>query len=188
MQRLGLNTLRPRQNGRHFSDNNLKSIFLHENVWISIKMSLKFVPRGPVNNIPALVQIMAWRRPGDKPLSGPMIVRLPTHICVTRPLWVKNEKTQNHYLNQCWLTVNFNHYSDVTLSSMASQITGVSIVCSVVCWGADQGKFKAARHRPLWGESTCDRWIHPTKGQLRGKCFHLMTSSWLSWFDMFYFM
>ena len=30
---------------------------------------------------------MAWRRPGDKPLSEPMMVRLPTHICVTRPQW-----------------------------------------------------------------------------------------------------
>ena len=50
---------------------------------------MKFVPGGPINNFPALVQIMAWRRPGDKPLSEPMVVRLPTHICVTRPLWVK---------------------------------------------------------------------------------------------------
>ena len=40
------------------------------------------------NNIPALVQIMAWRRPGDKPLSERMIVSLLTHICVTRPQWV----------------------------------------------------------------------------------------------------
>ena len=32
---------------------------------------MKFVPKGPINNIPALVQIMAWRRPGDKPLSEP---------------------------------------------------------------------------------------------------------------------
>ena len=39
-------------------------------------------------NIPALVPIMAWRRSGNKPLSEPMIVRLPTHICVTRPQWV----------------------------------------------------------------------------------------------------
>ena len=31
---------------------------------------------------------MAWRRSGDKPLSEPMMVRLPTHICVTRPQWV----------------------------------------------------------------------------------------------------
>ena len=51
--------------------------------------SLKFVPRGPMNNIPALVLIMAWRRPGDKPLSEPMMASLLTHIWVTRPQWVK---------------------------------------------------------------------------------------------------
>ena len=79
-----LNTLRPRQNGRHFADD----IFLIENVWISIKIALKFVPKGPINNIPALLQIMAWRRPGDKPLSEAMMVNLPTHICVSRPQWV----------------------------------------------------------------------------------------------------
>ena len=83
------NTLRPRQNGRRFADNVFKYIFLNENVWISLKISLKFVPKGPVINIPALVQIMAWRRSGDKPLSEPMMVSLPTHICVTRPQWVK---------------------------------------------------------------------------------------------------
>ena len=81
-------TLRPRQNGRHFPDDIFKCISLNENVWISIKISLNFVPRGPINNIPALVQIMAWRRPGDKPLSEPMMVCLLTHICVTRPQWV----------------------------------------------------------------------------------------------------
>ena len=43
------------------------------------------VPKDQINNIPALVQIMAWRRAGDKPLSEPMMLRLPTHICVTRP-------------------------------------------------------------------------------------------------------
>ena len=79
-----LNTLRPRKIGRHFADI-AKCIFLNENVYISIKISLYFVPKGPINNIPALVQIMAWRRPGDKPLSEPMMVSLLTHICVTRP-------------------------------------------------------------------------------------------------------
>ena len=83
------NSLRPRQNGRLFADDTFKCIFLNENVRILIKISLRFVPKGPINNIPALVQIMAWRRPGDKPLSEPMIVNLPTHICVTRPQWVK---------------------------------------------------------------------------------------------------
>ena len=83
-----VNTLRPRQNGRHFADDIFKCFILNENVWIPIKISLKVVPKGPINNIPALVQIMAWRRPGDKPLSGPMMVRLPMHICVTPPQWV----------------------------------------------------------------------------------------------------
>ena len=84
------NTLRPRQNGRHFTYDTFKRIFLNENFGISIKISLKFVPKGPINNIPALVQIMAWRRPGDKPLSESMMVSLLTHICVTRPQWINN--------------------------------------------------------------------------------------------------
>ena len=65
------------------------SALFNENVWIPIKISLKFVPNGRINNISALVQLMAWRRPGDKPLSEPMMVSLTTHICVTRPQWVK---------------------------------------------------------------------------------------------------
>ena len=81
-------TLRPRQNGRRFPDDSFKCIFLNENAWISIKISLKFVPKGPMNNIPALVQIMAWLRPGDKPLSEPIMISLLTHICVTRLQWV----------------------------------------------------------------------------------------------------
>ena len=80
-----LNALRPRQNGRHFADDTFKRIFMNENVRIFINISLKFVPKGLINNIPALVQIMAWCRPGDKPLSEPMMVNLLTHICVTRP-------------------------------------------------------------------------------------------------------
>ena len=82
-------TLRPRQNGRHFADVIFKCIFLNENVWKPFKISLKFVPQGPFEYIPALVQIMAWCRPGNKPLSEPMMVSLLTHICVTRPQWVK---------------------------------------------------------------------------------------------------
>ena len=59
-----------------------KHIFLNENVTISIKISLKFIPKGPFNNNPALVQIMAWRRSGDKPLFEPIMVSLLTHICI----------------------------------------------------------------------------------------------------------
>ena len=64
-------TTRPRQNGRQFP----ADIFLNRNIWISIKIALKFVPWVP-NNIPALVQITAWRLPGDKPLSEPMMVKI----------------------------------------------------------------------------------------------------------------
>ena len=80
-----INTLRPRQNGCHFPDDIFKCFFLNENVSIAIEISLKFVPKGPINNIPALVQIMARRHPDDKPLSEPMMVNSLTHICVTRP-------------------------------------------------------------------------------------------------------
>ena len=83
-----INSLRPRRNRRHFANDIFKHIFLYENIWISIEISLKFVSKVPINNIPALAQIMAWRRLGDKPLSEPMLVRLPTRICVTRPQWV----------------------------------------------------------------------------------------------------
>ena len=91
------NTLRPRQNGRHIPDDIFKCIFLNETIWITIKFSLKFVRKGPINNIPALVQIMAWRRPGDKPLSEPTLVSLLMYICVTRPQWVK-EHFDTRYL------------------------------------------------------------------------------------------
>ena len=84
------NSLRPRQNRRHFADDIFNVFWGNENVWIPIKISLKCVPKSPINNIPAMVQMMAWRRPGDKPLSEPMLVSSATHLCVTRPQWVNS--------------------------------------------------------------------------------------------------
>ena len=100
-----LNTLRPRQDGRLFPDEIFKSIFFNENVQILIKISLTFVPKAPINNIPALVRKMAWRRPGDKPLSEPMMVSLLAHICVTRPQWVKTLRPKQnalHFADDIW--------------------------------------------------------------------------------------
>ena len=77
-----INTFGPRQNGRHFADDTLKCIFLNKNVRLLIKISLKFVPKGPINNIPALVQVMAWHWPGDKPLSEPMMASLLMNIYI----------------------------------------------------------------------------------------------------------
>ena len=100
-----LNSLRPRRNGRYNADDIFKCIFLKEIVWIPTIISMKFVPKGPINNIPAMVQIMAWRRPGDKPLSEPMMVSLLTHICVTRPQWV----------NRYWSVTPYFHWSTVVV-------------------------------------------------------------------------
>ena len=71
-----VNILRAKQNGCHFAYDLSKCIFLNENVLISYKISLKFLPKGPINKIPALVQIMDWRRLGNKPLSEPMMALL----------------------------------------------------------------------------------------------------------------
>ena len=67
-------------------------IFFNWKFFILIQISLKYVPKGPINNNPALVQIMAWHRPGAKPLSEPMMVRLPMHICIPLHHWVKQTK------------------------------------------------------------------------------------------------
>ena len=80
-----VNTLRLRQDGRYLTDYIFKRIFLNENVKISIDISQNFVPNGPINNIPALVQIMAWHWPGAKPLSESLMVSLLKDIAWRRP-------------------------------------------------------------------------------------------------------
>ena len=82
------NTSGPRQNGRHFADDIFKCIILNEDICISLGIWLKFVPKGQINKIPDLVQIMAWRRSSDKPLFETMTVSLLMHICATGPQWV----------------------------------------------------------------------------------------------------
>ena len=74
-----VNTLRPIQYGWHFTNDIFKCIFLNKDIWM-INISLEFVPEDQINNIPALVQIMPWRRPDDKPLSVPMMIILLMHI------------------------------------------------------------------------------------------------------------
>ena len=88
---LEINTLRPRRNEQHFADDIFK-----RKLFSSMKMfefRLKFhwslFPRVQLTIFQHWVQVMAWRRIGDKPLSEPKMVRSTTHICVTRPQWVK---------------------------------------------------------------------------------------------------
>ena len=93
-------TLRPRQNGGNFLDN-FKSISLNENVWTAIKIPLKFVPKGPINNLPTLVQIMVRRRSEDKPLSEPMTVNSWRIYAYNIPTWLNN---YIHIKCGMWLT------------------------------------------------------------------------------------
>ena len=71
------------------------------------------------------------------------------------------------------------HYNDVIMTTMASQITSLSVVYSNVYSDANQRKHQSSASLAfVWGIHR-DRWIPRTKGQLRGKCFHLMTSTWM---------
>ena len=111
------------------ADDNFKCIFFNENDGILIQILLKFVPKSSIDNKPSLVQVMAWRRPGDKPLSEPMMVRLPTHICITRPQWGKQCGRDSWGFQLLEWSLKFN-YADV-IPWKCFRITG-----------------------PLWGEST----------------------------------
>ena len=110
------NKLRPGQDGRLFADDIFKCIFLNENAWISIKISLKLVHNGPISNTPALVQIMAWRRPGDKPLSESIMVSLLTYICVARPQWFNPNGTEGRSIfGRIWLNhLRFENWCKIT--------------------------------------------------------------------------
>ena len=65
----------PGQYGRHFSHYIFRSIFMNEKLCILIPISLRFVPKCPVDNKSALVQVMAWRKTGDMPLPEPMLTQ-----------------------------------------------------------------------------------------------------------------
>ena len=100
------NTLRPRQNGRLFHTTFSNAFSWMKMKEFSIKISQKFVPKDQINNIPSLVQIMAWRRPGDKSLSEAMLVSLLTHIRGEhlRGNWPCCYENGLYYLNlpPCW--------------------------------------------------------------------------------------
>ena len=98
-----LNTLRPRRINRNYPHDIFKCISLDENESISHKISLKYVPKVRIDNIPALVQPMAWCRSADKPLSEPMMVILLTHMCVTRLQWVNTRVPHSYMYSTCHL-------------------------------------------------------------------------------------
>ena len=102
-----IKTLRPRKMAAIF-----QTTFSNTFSWILINISLKFVPRGPINNIPSLVQIMAWCWPGDKPLSEPMMVHLLTHIYASLCL---SELSHQHVLSMTLFIRN--HWQDEVIQN-----------------------------------------------------------------------
>ena len=90
------------ENISHFPSNSytriIKHIFLNENVGTLIEISLKFVPKDPINNISALVQIMAWRQIGYKPLSEPKPTWFTDAYMLHRGRWLndKGHRRQRH--------------------------------------------------------------------------------------------
>ena len=121
------NTLKLTQNGHHVTDI-LKCIFLNENIWISIDISLNFVSKGEINNIPALVQIMAWHPPDDKPLSEPMMVSLLIRICITRPQLV------NKYIPKITAIYPRGQHVKLTTSSLTTPSTPQSTCHKVITY------------------------------------------------------
>ena len=94
----------------------------------------------------------------------------------------KHHKIRQHanciHISRDGLHIHTYHYDDVIMNAIASQITSLVIVYSTVYSDADQSKHQSSASLAfVWGIHR-DRWIPRTKGQLRGKCFHLMTSSW----------
>ena len=96
----GVNSSLPGQNGPHFAGDIFKCIFLNENVWIPINISLKFVLKCQIDDIPTLVWIMALCWPGDKPLTEPMMISLLMHICVIHPHWFNSLRPSDAYMHR----------------------------------------------------------------------------------------
>ena len=108
-------------------------------IYLSIQLSLQFVPQGPIDNNPPLVQIMAWRQTDDKPLSEPMMAQI-SDAYMQPLLWRHNgwDGVSNHQPHDCLLNRLFRHRSKKT---------------------------SAPPHWPLCGEFTGDRWIPRTNDQ-----------------------
>ena len=97
-----VDTLRPRQDGRHFADDIFTCIFFNENCCILIKFSLKYVRKGPIDNNRALVQI-----------------------------WLGADQATSHYLNQLWLVYR-RTYASLGLNELKPSIAGISTSAAIV--------------------------------------------------------
>ena len=88
-----------------FHRRHVQMLFLNENIWISNKISLKYVPSGPIDNMLELVHIMAWRCPVDRPSSEPMLTKFTdAYIAALRGRWV-NSHGDVAAISKVWFSV-----------------------------------------------------------------------------------
>ena len=147
---------------------------------------------GQITTTQNLVAIKDVRHAGQQQITtATVITKYLTKLTSQHWLrkWLGVEQATSHCQNQGWpnlLTyvtwprcVHIAHNNDVIMTTMASQITSLTVVYSTFYSDADQRKHQSSASLAfVWGIHR-DRWIPHTKGQLRGKCFHLMTSSWV---------
>ena len=95
--------------------------------------------------------------------------QITNHDCNIKFKWLK-------FLNCCQLAT---HHSDVIMCPMTSQSPATRLLAELLLQAQKRENIKAPRYWPLWGELTSGRWTPRTKGQWRGNCFHLKTSSWI---------
>ena len=161
-----VNILRAR-NIRHFADDIFRFIFLNYSVLISIKISHRFIPRSPINNTPALVQIVAWPRTGHKPLFERMMIILLTYICVTLPQWVKTWwwicLKLAIYINHChlrvivWTQIFTERINPVPWTDFHCLLCVRTPNVIVYCRGYKATMITRFMMGPTWGPSGADR-------------------------------
>ena len=135
----------------------IKSIIVHECWLVSVKLFQS--PSWYANGINIL-----YRKKDIGSYS--MNIKLLMHPAELNHQW---DYDMNGYLY---------HYIDVIMTTMASLVTSLTVVYSTVYSEADQRKHQSSASLAfVWGIHR-DRGIPRTNGQLRGKCFHLMMSSW----------
>ena len=154
------NTLRLRKNCCHFANDIFRYIFLNENVWILLKISLKFVPKFPVNYIPALVQIMDWHRTGNRPLlthysMGKVAVFL--NRCVIFKLIIGNTVLGTHCeIALWWMQQHFTNERSTLVQVMAWCRQATSHFLSQ-CWPSSMSPYGITR--PQWVNALCTCYI-----------------------------
>ena len=157
-------------------------LILSFNVWNNYcEISLRWTSEELVDNKSTVGQIMAWCHQVTSYYLTQFWSSSLMSYGVTRGPFYQHELP----FITAWRSdyIVYKHYNDIIMTTIVSQITSLTVVYSTVYSDADQRKHQSSASLAfVWGVS---RWIPRTKGQLRGKCFYWMTSSWV-WDEIIY--